>query len=153
MNTQIPEDIMTTNDLEIRVLDAASRAAVSSYSPYSKFRVGAAVVCSSGKLYVGANVENACYGLGTCAERVALASAVTSGDRDVIAIGIACIDAPKDAYIGSKMPCGACRQWIMELAPKAQVFILGEDEFFSSESLLPHAFRLSEPGEKFSPSK
>lgn len=134
----------TSIDLNVRkqLLDDACRAAQKAYAPYSNFHVGAAVLGASGKIYLGANVENASYGLGTCAERVALAVARVAGERELIAIAIACIDAATDGPVHGKMPCGACRQWIQELAPNALIFIAGESESFSVDELLPHAFKL-----------
>ena len=134
----------TSVDLSLRqqLVDEACLAAQEAYAPYSKFRVGAAVLGSSGKIYRGANVENACYGLGTCAERVALAAARVAGERELTAIAIACIDATTDGPVDGKLPCGACRQWLQELAPNAQIFIAGEANIFSVADLLPHAFTL-----------
>lgn len=140
--TQTPPN--TSVDLNVRqqLVDTARLAAQAAYAPYSKFRVGAAVLGSSGKIYRGANVENACYGLGTCAERVALAVARVAGESDLTAIAIACIDASADGPVQGKLPCGACRQWIQELAPNARIFIAGRTESFSVEDLLPFAFKL-----------
>ena len=124
-------------DLLARAVKAAKKA----HAPYSKFRVGAAVEGERG-VYLGANVENASYGLGLCAERAALAAAVAAGDRKITAVAIACIDAPKSAALSSRMPCGACRQWLAELAPDAAVTILGAPRNYSVAELLPHAFKL-----------
>jgi len=129
-----------------KLLGEAKAAALSAYAPYSNFRVGAAVLGQSGRMYRGANVENASLGLGTCAERVALASAIADGERNLVALAIACVDAPEEAPLEQRMPCGACRQWIRELAPDAQIFILGESRSFRIGDLLPMAFFLG--GEK-----
>ncbi len=125
-----------------RLLDEARAAARQAYAPYSKFRVGAAVLGGDGAIYKGANVENASLGLGTCAERVALATAIADGERNLVAIAIACVDAPEDSPLAQRMPCGACRQWIQELAPEAEIFILGENRSFRIHDLLPMAFSL-----------
>ena len=90
--TKKPEDV----DRKHLLAEAVS-AAGNAYAPYSKFRVGAAVLGASGLIFKGANVENASYGLGTCAERVALATASAAGERNIVAIAIACIDAEKDS--------------------------------------------------------
>lgn len=88
--------------------DVAKRA----YSPYSKFRVGAAILCGDGSIISGTNVENRSFGLTICAERSAVVSAISLGKRDFKAIAIATPDA---AYAVS--PCGACRQVLSEFFP------------------------------------
>jgi cytidine deaminase len=123
------------------LLDAAKMAAVKAYSPYSRFRVGAAVQGTQG-ITSGCNVENASYGLTLCAERNALSSAVTSGNRKIKAIAVACIDAAPGTGLSELMPCGACRQWIQELAPDAEIIILGCERVFSISDLLPDPFSL-----------
>src|ERR1700690_2781044 len=90
-----------------RRLEQAARAAVrQAYAPYSKFRVGAAVLAGSGKIYHGCNVENAAYGLCNCAERTALFNAVAAGERSVRAVVVYTPTAQPTA------PCGACPQGI-----------------------------------------
>ena len=120
----------------------AVQAAAGSYAPYSNFHVGAAALGRSGKVYRGANVENASYGLGTCAERVALANATLAQEEAIVAIAIACVDAKPGAPLGERMPCGACRQWIQELAPQATIIVAGVPRTFTVEELLPAAFTL-----------
>lgn len=88
---------------------AARRAAEASYSPYSKFRVGAALLCEDGRVFTGTNVENRSFGLTICAERSAIVAAVSAGYRHFEALAIATPDSP--APVG---PCGACRQVISE---------------------------------------
>ena len=121
----------------------AYKAARNAYAPYSKFRVGAAVLTASGKVFTGANVENASYGLSLCAERAALSSAIASGESKIAAICVACIDAHSAMVLEKKTPCGACRQWLQELAPNAVIIIAGEKRTFKIEELLPIAFKLS----------
>ncbi|PKL25632.1 MAG: cytidine deaminase [Spirochaetae bacterium HGW-Spirochaetae-3] len=87
----------------------ATEAATRSYSPYSKFRVGAALLCEDGTVVCAANVENRSYGLAICAERSAMVSAIAQGKKEFRALAISCPDA---AYPVS--PCGACRQFISE---------------------------------------
>jgi cytidine deaminase len=95
----------------------AAKAAEASYSPYSRFRVGAALLCSDGSVYTGTNVENRSFGLAICAERSALVSAVSAGERRFSMIAIA---TPDGGYPVS--PCGACRQVLSEfMAPEAAV--------------------------------
>jgi len=119
---------------------AAARAASrNAYAPFSKFRVGAAVLTSSGRIFTGGNVENASYGLTVCAERVAVFAAVAAGCRQIRAVAVFA-DSPRPA-----LPCGACLQVIGEfgdnplflLANRAQV------EQLHLSDLLPRRFRLS----------
>ena len=124
------------------LLQAARQVAINAYAPYSKFRVGAAVLSKSGKIYVGTNVENASYSLSICAERVALAKAIADGEKDLIKIAIACIDSQEE-LLSTRMPCGACRQWIQELAPNAEILILDSSKTFYISDLLPIAFDLA----------
>ncbi len=97
--------------LELRAREASARA----YAPYSRFPVGAAVLGASGKIYAGCNVENACHGLGVCAERAAIFNAVASGERAIRCVVIHTPTATPTA------PCGACRQVINEFGPEARV--------------------------------
>jgi cytidine deaminase len=99
-----------------RLEKAARAAAKASYSPYSQFKVGAAVLAGSGKIYTGTNVENASYGLANCAERSAIFTAITHGER-----AIRCV-AVFTATPAPTMPCGACRQVIHEFGPHATLF-------------------------------
>ena len=98
-----------------RLEKAARAAATSAYAPYSKFRVGAAVLAGSGKIYPGCNVENASYGLCNCAERTAIFSATAAGERKVQAV---VVYTPTPA---PTMPCGACRQVINEFGSQSIV--------------------------------
>lgn len=92
----------------------ATQAAEKSYSPYSKFRVGAALLCDDGSVVIGANIENRSYGLTICAERSAIVSALAQGKKCFAALAISCPDA---SYPVS--PCGACRQVISEFVGPA----------------------------------
>jgi cytidine deaminase len=123
--------------LRRRLETAARRAAKTSYSPYSRFPVGAAIVCSSGKVFTGCNVENASYGLCNCAERTAIFSAVATGERVVRAVVVYTPTASPSS------PCGACRQIINEFGPDAIVISVcdGPDHIDSTlDALLPSAF-------------
>lgn len=130
---------------QIELLEKAGKAAESAYAPYSKFRVGAAVLTAGG-IFTGANIENACTNLGICAERVAIANARMNGQTKIIGIAVNCIDAQKngDGTIDTHrvMPCGACRQWIAELAPDAWLITNAAEEPFVLSDLLPYAFKL-----------
>src|SRR5690349_13849205 len=97
------------------LLEHARRAALQAYAPYSKFRVGAAVV-AGGEIVLGCNVENASYGLCMCAERVAAFKAASEGRGLLSQVAVSCIDADPKSNPESRMPCGACRQVLAELA-------------------------------------
>ena len=136
------------------LLTAAREAALRAYAPYSHFRVGAALVgqTSEGpRVVTGVNVENASYGLALCAERNALATACTlyviplegkSSSPIITHVAVACIDVAPDAPASLRSPCGACRQWLAELAPNAVYYVDGIPEDLRLEDLLPYAFRI-----------
>lgn len=107
------------------------------YAPYSQFRVGAAVLTADGRIFTGANMENASYGLSLCAERVAIGSAVAAGARSFVAIAVA---GEGDRGI---VPCGACRQVLAEFSQHAIVLRClpdGSHERATLSDLLPEAF-------------
>jgi len=97
--------------LFINLIQAASRARLQAYAPYSSFAVGAAVQCKSGNVFVGSNIENISYVLTICAERIAIGSAVAAGEREFVAIAV--VADTTDPIV----PCGACRQFLAEFAP------------------------------------
>lgn len=115
----------------------ATTAANASYSPYSKFRVGAALLCDDGSVVTGANVENRSYGLAICAERSAIVSAIAQGKKGFTSIAVSCPDA---SYPVS--PCGACRQFISEFVePDFKIRFGGSDGRFVDTTmgeLFPH---------------
>lgn len=122
-----------------QLLDAARKAVVHAHAPYSKFRVGAAVSTDKG-IFVGVNVESASLGLTLCAERTAIASAISNGATVFHAIGLVCADASSPLSI---TPCGACRQWLSEfMKPGAKIHVEGFNKPFTVGSLLPHSFKL-----------
>jgi cytidine deaminase len=137
---------MAHNSTERAELLAAARAAAThAWTPYSHFRVGAAVAVDTaeGRLIVsGTNVENASYGLTLCAERAALAAACQLGAAGeppkVTAVAVVGLDARP----GECMPCGACRQWLAELAPNADYYVEGVEETLHLDDLLPRRFSL-----------
>lgn len=122
----------------VRRLEKAARAAASNtYSPYSRFPVGAAILAGSGKIYAGCNVENASYGLCNCAERTAIFSAVAAGESSVRAVFVY---TPTPAPTA---PCGACRQVINEFGADALVVSLCDGPARTEQplsALLPGAF-------------
>lgn len=128
----------TGDDHEIRTLKERALTAMSrAYAPYSGFSVGAALLGSDGSVTEGCNVENASFPAGTCAERAALAAAVTKGLRSFRVIAIASSgDTPAS-------PCGMCRQALVEFSPELEVISFvrsGREARWTLRELLPHAF-------------
>jgi cytidine deaminase len=122
-----------------KLIQAAAKARQRSVAPYSKFKVGAALLTQSGEIISGANVESASYGLTCCAERVALFKALTDGKRNFIAVAV--VARAKHG----PMPCGACRQLLAEYAAEAKVFVADSRDLrkvreFTVRQLLPSAF-------------
>lgn len=117
------------------LIEAAKAVRENSYSPYSKYKVGAALLAASGKIYTGANFENAAYGAGTCAERVALGAALSAGERKFKAICVCGIDA-------SITPCGICRQALVEFGD-IDVICVGEDGNETRSYLLSELLKAS----------
>ncbi len=134
--------VQTNEDVIMALTATADRVAQNAYAPYSEFRVGVAVLGSSGSVFTGVNIENGSLGLGVCAERIALGSAFVAGERDIRVIAISCIDVRADRPIQDRLPCGGCRQWIQELAPEAEIVISGASARFTADELLPLPFRL-----------
>lgn len=135
------------------LLEAAREAALHAYAPYSGFRVGAAVVVETPdgqRVVTGANVENASYGLTQCAERAALSAAcmlVRQRARGkkfirprVTQVAVSCINAKANTDPALRSPCGACRQWLAELAPNAVYYVDGIPDDLRLNDLLPYAF-------------
>lgn len=124
---------------EQQLLDAARRTLTAAYSPYSRFRVGAALLDTAGGIHVGCNVENASLGLTLCAERCAIGAALAAGQREFTAIAIV-TETPDPVW-----PCGACRQVLAEFAPDLPVVSAGasgEPARTTLGKLLPGQFRL-----------
>lgn len=131
---------------ERELMAKAIKASKNSYSPYSNFQVGAAILCSSGKIFTGTNVENASYGGGICAERSAAVTAVSQGERKFLAVAVfgSFKDAREDG-LQYAFPCGICRQFLREFAAKDMVILVGTSEddykkFSFYEEILPHSF-------------
>ena len=119
------------------LFSAACKAMANSHSRYSSFPVGAALLSSNGTIHSGCNVENASYGLTICAERNAMAHAVTCGELKFSAIAIV-TDTPRPTP-----PCGACRQALSEFSPELMVIMQttkGEQLILSLDELLPYRF-------------
>ncbi len=128
--------------IDKQLVELSIKARENSYSPYSNFRVGAALLTASGKVYTGCNVENASYGVCICAERVAISKAISEGEKDFVAIAIA--GAHKDAPIGEPCaPCGICRQTIAEFCGADFKILLAKEDGFDTytlSELLPLSF-------------
>lgn len=126
------------------LLRAARAARARAYAPYSKYRVGAALLTRTGGVYAGCNVENATYGATLCAERSAVSAMVAAGDRDPIACVVVSA-GPEPAT-----PCGICRQVLIEFAPDMKLWLVAEDgrgrvvakRAAKLKKLLPGAFKL-----------
>jgi cytidine deaminase len=121
------------------LIEAARAVRAHAHAPYSRYQVGAAVRAASGKIYVGANIENASYGLALCAERSAVAAAISAGEKEISAVAVVTATSPPAA------PCGMCRQVLAEFGaddlPIALVNDAGERTDTTLGALLPHAFR------------
>ncbi len=117
---------------------AAEAARAKAYAPYSTYTVGAAIRAASGAIYAGANVENAAYPVGTCAEAAAIAAMVGGGDRRILEVLVTA-----DGTV-PVTPCGACRQRLREFAgPHTPIHAAGPGGVvasFTLDELLPHAF-------------
>ena len=123
------------------LMGKAQEARQNSYSPYSGFRVGAALLTKEGKLYLGCNIESAAYSSTVCAERTAFFKAVSEGERDFEAIAIIGGRAGETADFCA--PCGVCRQVMAEFCTPDFKIILGNEEkyeVFTLGELLPHSF-------------
>jgi len=117
------------------LLALARKAMERSYSPYSHYAVGAALLCADGRVFQGCNIENASFGLTNCAERTAMFKAISEGAEEFTTIAIA-------ARGSAPWPCGACRQVLHEFAPDIRVIVTWDgnvDEMYLKE-LLPHGF-------------
>jgi cytidine deaminase len=118
------------------LVNAAVKAREQAYAPYSRFKVGAAVLGKSGRIYTGCNIENASYGLSNCAERTAVFKAVSEGEVAFTAIAVVA-DTPEPVS-----PCGACRQVMAEfnIAHIILVNLKGQRRTYTIEELLPFSF-------------
>lgn len=139
---------MTLRDNECRrLILAAESARKNAYAPYSHFQVGAALLCEDGSVFTGANVENSSYPAGLCAERSALAAAVSSGQRRFIAVAVTGCEENACKRSVPCYPCGICRQALSEFTGGELLVIsaLSEDDYRVDriDELLPLAFSLS----------
>lgn len=132
---------MSEQQPDEQLIAMAKQAFSQAYAPYSNFRVGAALKTASGKVFFGANVENASYGLTRCAEQSAVQAMASAGEREFVQI-VVYSDATPPAS-----PCGACRQILFEFAPEAWVFCINKEGILMIKQVkdyLPDGFRLSD---------
>ena len=118
------------------LIKKAKEAMEYAYVPYSKFKVGAALMTKEGKVYTGCNVENASYGASNCAERTAIFKAISEGEKDFVKLAVV-------SHTGqTTYPCGICRQVIAELLPNAILVFENEGNIFelSVSDVLPYQF-------------
>ena len=123
------------------LMSLAAQAREKSYSPYSGFKVGAALLGSSGKVYLGCNIENAAYTPTNCAERTAVFKAVSEGEKDFVAIAI--VGGKGEEIADLCAPCGVCRQVLAEFCDKDFRLVLGNPnniKVYTFEEILPLSF-------------
>lgn len=123
-----------------KLFEMATEIRKNAYAPFSKFRVGAALLTAEGKIYTGVNVENSSYGATICAERTAFVKAISEGEREFVALAISAGET-------EALPCGICRQFIYEFAPEIAIITGTDNENINIrvlEDLLPMGFRLEE---------
>lgn len=126
------------NNLYKQLYDLALKARDHSYSPYSEFKVGVALLCSNNSIYTGCNIENSSFSLTNCAERTAFFKALSDGRNEFTAIAIT---GGKDNTDKPCYPCGACRQVMAEFCDKNFKIILS-DRILTLGELLPYSFEL-----------
>ena len=134
-NEKLSETLIQT------LIETAVKQLRFSYTPYSHFKVGAAILAADGTIYTGCNIENAAFTPTNCAERTAFFKAVSEGVRDFRAICI--VGGMNGVLSGYTAPCGVCRQVMMEFAPDLTVICLngkGESKRFALKELLPYGF-------------
>ena len=123
-----------------QLMDKAKEAYKMSYSPFSRFAVGAALIAKCGKIYSGCNVENSSFGMTNCAERTAIFKAVSEGEREILAIAIYSPNSD-NCY-----PCGACRQVMYEFQGNDEIIVITEDcgrlDARKLSEFLPFGFRI-----------
>ncbi len=126
---------------DTELVEAARKAALKAYAPYSNFRVGASVLTSDGAMFSSANVENAAYPVSQCAEANAINFAVSQGMTTIPVVAVACIDAND---VGGAYPCGRCRQIMSEFGVERILVTTGDGEVreHTFDELLPHHFEL-----------
>lgn len=133
------ESITDITQYYTKLIEEALAVRKHSYSPYSNFKVGAAVLAGSGKIYTGTNIENASFPATICAERVAFTKALSEGEKDLRAVAIT------SSYDEFVFPCGVCRQFMVEFNPQLTVILALSPEKYEIhklKDLLPYSFTL-----------
>lgn len=130
---------MLSEQEKIKLYSDAMKASKFSYSPYSRYPVGAAVLTKSKKIFLGTNVENASYGLTICAERTAIVNAIVNNHKDIVAVAVF-------SKKGEASPCGACRQFIYEFGMNIEIIYKRKSKIVSVtiDKLIPSAFTRKE---------
>ncbi len=140
--------MILTDEKRKELINAALEGQKEAYAPYSKFRVGAAVLGEDGVIYKGCNIENASYGLTVCGERTAIFNMVAAGCKTFVALSVVAADEP-----GDSAPCGACRQVIAEFCKdlnSTPIIVAGKNGAYNEYTpieLMPHAFTKFVPNE------
>ena len=126
-------------DIDDKLAKLAKEAGEKAYAPYSKFRVGAALITDSGNIYTGGNIENAAYPATVCGEDVAVFKAISEGESKIDTIAVACIDAKSDTAL---FPCGVSRQRLSEFNTDS-VIVVDKNSYkkYSFSELLPFDFK------------
>lgn len=131
-----PESMAISEDQLRAACKAARDAAQNAYAPYSKFRVGTAVVGDSGRIFAGSNVENVSYPATVCAERIALGAAVTAGEKGFQLLVLTALSENIAIRAENVTPCGVCLQWLSELAPNCPIYVCDRDVWYTLRDLL-----------------
>ena len=130
---------MTDKELVLKAIDSMKN----SYSPYSEFKVGAALLTENGKIYTGCNIENFAFGPSICAERVAFFKAISEGEKDFSKIAV--VGGKNGVITSPTPPCGVCRQVMREFcSDDFEILIVRENENYDKvllKDLLPHSFK------------
>ena len=122
------------NESDTKLAKLAEEIAKTAYAPYSKFRVGAALITSSGNIYTGCNIENASYPATVCAEDVAVFKAISEGETKIETLAVACIDADEQPIF----PCGVSRQRMSEFGTEDVIVVhKGEAKKYKFDEVLP----------------
>ena len=137
--------MIQTNEIPIKeLISTALEARKKAYTPYSEFKVGAAVLTAELRIYSGCNIENAAYSPGICAERTAVYKAISEGSRKIIAIAIVG-DKTGDSITQYAFPCGVCRQVLREFSNPDEMIVIvakscDEYQLYTLNQLLPESF-------------
>ena len=142
IDNDIPGASFKKNVIPMNLIDYAKEARNNSYSPYSNFKVGAALLTKSGKVYKGCNVENGAYSPSCCAERTAFVKAISEGETEFDSIAVVGGKNDTNEYC---LPCGVCRQFMSEFCSQDfKIFVSNNKEIkmYTLSELLPYSFKL-----------